>query len=152
MATAAKNFPWKLTFVQTWLQHFAIIRSWSNSVFLTKHSFKCLAGMLLKLILRMRHLLSCAHVCRQNRKFGNFTLPLGRLRQWNVLKWEPHVQHHYFSSYYCFVSLLLLKLPITIVVCFSYTAPLHEYIFFLPLHGLLCELILFRRNKDVSNS
>ena len=32
--------------------------------------------MLLKLILRMKHLLSCAHVCRQNRKFGNFYLAI----------------------------------------------------------------------------
>ena len=45
--------------------------------------------------------------CRENFKFGNFTLSLGRLRQRIVLKCVPHVQHDYFSSFnqsHCFLA------------------------------------------------
>ena len=37
--------------------------------------------------------------CRQNLKFGNFTLSFDRLRERIVLKCVPHVQHEYFSSF-----------------------------------------------------
>ena len=37
--------------------------------------------------------------CRQNLKFGNFTLSFDRLRERIVLKCVLHVQHEYFSSF-----------------------------------------------------
>ena len=64
---------------------------------------------------------------RQNRKFGNFTFPFGRLCQCTKVRAARAAP--LFSSYDCFVSLLLLKISISIVVCFSCTAPLHEYYF-----------------------
>ena len=61
-------------------------------------------------------------VCSRCRKFRNFTLSFGRLRQRIVLKCVPHVQHDYFSSFnqldHCFLASslplpsTLLKLPI----------------------------------------
>ena len=48
---------------------------------------------------------------RQDLKYENFMSSLGRLRQNNVLKSGPHVQHDYFSSFnqsnHWFVALLL---------------------------------------------
>lgn len=154
MATAAKNFPWKLTFVQTWLQHFAIIRSWSNSVFLTKHSFKCLAGMLLMLILRMKHLLSCAHVCRQNRKLWiwKFHLAIWQTTSMKCTKVRAARAAPLFFLVLLLCVVVVAETPYNDCRLFWYTAPLHECIFFLPLHGLLYELILFGRNIDVSSS
>ena len=59
--------------------------------------------------------------CRENLKFGNFTLSFGRLRQRIVLKCILHVQHDCFSSFnqsdHCFLASSLplpwslLKLP-----------------------------------------
>ena len=37
--------------------------------------------------------------CRENLKFGNFTLVLDRLREKVELKCVPHVQHKYFCSF-----------------------------------------------------
>ena len=67
--------------------------------------------------------------CRENLKYGNFTLSFGRLRQRIVLKCVPHVQHaqhDYFSSFnqsdHCFLAWSLplpsslFKLPITVTV------------------------------------
>ena len=61
------------------------------------------------------------YCCRQNLKFGNFTLSSDRPRQRIVLKCVPHVQHDYFSSFnqsdHCFLASSLplpsslLKLP-----------------------------------------
>ena len=54
-----------------------------------------------------RFIVVCSR-CPENFKFENFTLSFGRLRQRILLKYVPHVQHDYFSSFnqsdHCFLA------------------------------------------------
>ena len=72
--------------------------------------------------------------CRENLKFGNFTLSFGRLRQRIELKCVLHVQHGYFSSFnqseHCFLA-SSLPLPSSLLKLPSISfAPREELIFF----------------------
>ena len=58
----------------------------------------CTNGIHVKIVENVRFFATTL-LCRQNLKVENLTSLFGKLRQRNVLKCVPHVQHDYFSSF-----------------------------------------------------
>ena len=71
----------------------------------------CTNGIHVKVVENVRFFATTS-LCRQNLKFENLTSLFGKLRQGIVLKWVPHVQHDYFSSF----NRSILSIGVAVVV------------------------------------
>ena len=76
--------------------------------------FRLLGTICLHVKAKNKRFTAAGSHCRQNPKYENFTLSLGRLCRKIAPKALPHVQHDYFSSFnqscYCFVAVPLPSL------------------------------------------